>query len=71
MEISLSAYLGNDSPTTTKPRGELEGSYVVVLVDSGATHNFVTTKLIEREDSTITGNTNLQILLETWLTIYG
>lgn len=48
MEISLKAYLGIDSPTTTKLQGMLAGSKVVFLIDSRTTHNFVTPQFVTK-----------------------
>ncbi|KAI6672770.1 hypothetical protein NL676_000676 [Syzygium grande] len=45
-EILLHAILGKASGTTMELKGSLMGSPVLVLVDSGLTHNFVTSSLV-------------------------
>lgn len=41
MELSFSSYLALSSPTTTKIWGKIEKTWVMVLLYSGATHNFL------------------------------
>lgn len=41
MELSLNSFLGISSPTTTKMRGFIVKIEIVVMLDSGATHNFM------------------------------
>lgn len=63
MEISLHAYLGIDFPTTTKLRGTLADNKLVVLIDSGATHNFVTPEFVARTGIQISADFGLRVLL--------
>lgn len=47
-EISISSIAGISSSRTIKLRGTLRGRDVIVMIDSGATHNFVSKKLVEQ-----------------------
>lgn len=47
MELSLNAFLGIDSPTTTMLMGVFGNMEVIVMIDSGATHNFVTPSVVQ------------------------
>lgn len=38
---ALASYLGLSSPTTTKLRGWVKKKNMIVMLDSGATHNFI------------------------------
>ncbi|XP_056852913.1 uncharacterized protein LOC130502194 [Raphanus sativus] len=45
-EVSVNSVVGISSPRTMKLRGVIQNREVVVLIDSGATHNFISSKLI-------------------------
>jgi hypothetical protein len=45
LEISLNAITGTPSPKTMRIVGFLRFNQVIILIDSGSTHNFVDTKL--------------------------
>ncbi|GJT63325.1 retrotransposon gag domain, retroviral aspartyl protease [Tanacetum coccineum] len=47
-EISFHAILSKTSGTTMKVEGTLEGRKVLTLVDSGSTHNFISTSLVKQ-----------------------
>lgn len=46
-EISLNSVVGLTSPNTFKLKGEVNGKEVIVMIDPGATHNFISTRAIE------------------------
>lgn len=39
--ISLSSVVGIDNPRTMKLEGKIDGNKIVVMIDPGATHNFI------------------------------
>ncbi|KAJ9547436.1 hypothetical protein OSB04_019979 [Centaurea solstitialis] len=45
VEVSAQSVMGITTPHTMKLRGSIHGFEVIVLIDSGATHNFVSVKL--------------------------
>ncbi|KAL4575579.1 hypothetical protein LXL04_022427 [Taraxacum kok-saghyz] len=47
-EVSLNAISGLTPPHTMKVRGTIGGMEAITLIDSGATHNFVSTTVLER-----------------------
>ena len=52
-EISISSMMGISSSKTIKLEGTIQGEKVVVLIDSGATHKFVSTEVVKRLNLTI------------------
>lgn len=46
-EVSLNSVVGLSNPKTMKLRGKINDKDVIVLVDSGETHNFVSLKIVE------------------------
>ncbi|CAA7029425.1 unnamed protein product [Microthlaspi erraticum] len=71
MELSLSSYLGLDSPAVTKLSGEIDNVKVVVMIDSGATHNFIDPSVLNKTRLSPTKNRSLEILLGTGITVNG
>lgn len=47
-EVSINSVVGLTSPRTMKLRGTIEREGVVVLIDSGASHNFISEKLVAK-----------------------
>ncbi|XP_048602698.1 uncharacterized protein LOC125588971 [Brassica napus] len=47
-EVSISSVVGLTSSRTMKLKGELGGEEVTVLIDSGASHNFISEKMASR-----------------------
>ncbi|GJY25705.1 retrotransposon gag domain, retroviral aspartyl protease, partial [Tanacetum coccineum] len=47
-EISFHAILGKTSGTTMKAEGTLEDRKVLIMVDSGSTHNFISASLMKQ-----------------------
>ncbi|CAN0926393.1 hypothetical protein LINGRAHAP2_LOCUS35317 [Linum grandiflorum] len=46
-EGSFHALLGSQSPSTMKLEGTLSGHQILILVDSGSTHNFLSLQLVD------------------------
>lgn len=71
MELSLSSFLGQSSPTTTRLKGVIKKNQVVVMIDSGVTHNFISPSAAKGNRLTVAANTNLCVLLGTGLSFQG
>ncbi|KAL1199501.1 hypothetical protein V5N11_008721 [Cardamine amara subsp. amara] len=48
LHLPLNTLSGIDSPQTMKFKGTLDGETVVIMVDSGASHNFISSKLAHK-----------------------
>lgn len=46
-EVSLNSVVGISNPKTMKLRGKIEGKEIIVLIDPGATHNFISLNLVK------------------------
>lgn len=46
MELHLHSTVGITQPNTMKLQGELHGNPIMVLIDSGASHNFISSELV-------------------------
>lgn len=63
LEISLNSVVGLSGPKTMKMLGTLGGNEVVVMVDSGATHNFISLKTVKRLDIPISSTRGFGVSL--------
>ena len=70
-EVSLNFVMGISSPKTLKLKGSIDGAPVVVMVDPGATHNFVFTELVTRLNLQITPTKPFEVSLGTGQTVRG
>ncbi|KAA0036991.1 ty3-gypsy retrotransposon protein [Cucumis melo var. makuwa] len=49
VELSINSVVGLTNPGTMKVRGKLQGEEIVVLIDCGATYNFISEKLVNEK----------------------
>ncbi|KAJ9544173.1 hypothetical protein OSB04_023880 [Centaurea solstitialis] len=49
VEIHLNSVVGLTNPKTMKLEGVINEQRVVILIDSGATHNFISTEIVEKK----------------------
>ena len=54
MELHLYSTVGITCPNTMKLKGTLLGQNIVILIDSGVSHNFISSKLVEDLNITVT-----------------
>ena len=69
VELSLNVFLGIDTPTTTKLMGVFGNVGAVVMIDSGATHNFVSPRVVEAAKLQLATDMRFQVLLGTGVTV--
>ncbi|KAL4578141.1 hypothetical protein LXL04_014260 [Taraxacum kok-saghyz] len=48
VEVHLNSVMGFSNPKTMKVEGEIEGQKVVILIDCGATHNFISHETVRK-----------------------
>ena len=65
MALSMNAFWGVDTPTTTKLRGRVGQLYVTIMIDSGATHNFIAPHVITAAKLELQSGCRFQVLLGT------
>ena len=68
-ELSLNAFFGVDTPTTTKLMGFFGNVRAIVMIDSGATHNFVSPRVVEAAKLQVATDKRFQVLLGTGVTV--
>lgn len=60
-EISLNAITGTHNAQTMRVMAEWNGKSVLVLIDSGSTHNFVATNIVKQVDPKIEKKDGLRV----------
>lgn len=71
MVLSFSSFMGISSPTTMKIKGAIWKGDVLFMLDSGATHNFITPTVAQRLKLKEAPSVDLNILLGTGVTVKG
>lgn len=70
-ELSLNSVVGISSPKTMKLRGRMMEHDVVVLIDSGASHDFISIELVRKLSITLQGTTGYGVLMGVKITVKG
>lgn len=71
MELSLYSFLGWSSPTTMKIVGRMVKTKVVFLIDSGATHSFLSLDIVKKAHLTEENRSSFKVLVGTGITVNG
>lgn len=69
--ISLNSVMGITSPKTMKLKGILNGGEVVVMIDPGATHNFISTRAATQLGLLVTSTKKYGVSLGTGEAVQG
>ena len=70
-EVSLNSVVGLSNPKTMKIRGTIDGAEVIVMIDPGATHNFVALSVVQRLGLTVEDSGGFGVSLGNGETIKG
>lgn len=62
-EVSLCSVVGLTSPKTMKMQGHINSAPVTVMIDPGATHNFISAATVERLGLTVEGEREFSVSL--------
>lgn len=71
VELSMNSVVGLTSPKTMKVRGTVKGQDVVVLIDSGATDNFMSWELIKELKPPVTETDGYKVQVGTGRAVNG
>lgn len=61
--LSFNAYMGISSPKTTKLSGKIDNDEMILLLDSGASHNFISLDIVKRLRLKVFTDSILDVLL--------
>lgn len=61
--LSFNYFLGINSPRTTKIRGIIQNKEVVIMLDSGASHNFISPEVDDKLHLKVSVDSSLEVLL--------
>ena len=71
IELSINSVVGLTNLGTMKVKGKVKEEEVVVLIDYGATHNFIYEKLVTKLNLPIKATTNYVVILDFGTSIKG
>ncbi|KAL0539304.1 hypothetical protein IC582_023509 [Cucumis melo] len=71
IELSINSVVGLTNPGTMKVKGKVKDEQVVVLIDCGATHNFISEKLVTNLNLPLKATTNYGVILGSGAAIKG
>lgn len=71
MELSLNSVVELTAPGTFKIKGTVEDREIVIMVDCGATHNFISLKLMDSLNLPIAKTTNYGAIIRSEKAVQG
>lgn len=71
VELSLSSVVGLIIPSTMKLRGTVGSSIVTVLINCGATHNFISLEVVQKLRIPMAATTNYGVVMGTGESVKG
>ena len=71
VELSINSVVRLSNPGTMKVKGEIQGRTAIVLVDCGATHNFISEKLVKELQLNTKETSNYGVILGSGTAVKG
>ena len=71
IELSINSVVGLNDPDTMKVKGRINNKEIIVMIDCGATHNFISKKLVKSLPITIKKTAHYGVILGSGTTIQG
>ena len=71
VELSINSMVGLSAPKTMKVKGNIARQEVIVLSDCGATHNFISTQLVQRLRLPLEATSTYGVLMGTSRAVKG
>ena len=71
VELSLNSVVGLTTSGTMKIKGTIRSKEVIILVDSGATHNFLSLDLVQQLALPLTTTTSYGVMMGTGISVKG
>ncbi|TYK01646.1 ty3-gypsy retrotransposon protein [Cucumis melo var. makuwa] len=71
VELSINSVVGLNDPSIMKVRGKLHDEDIIILIDCGATHNFLLEKLVKKLQIPIKETTHYGVILGSGTAIQG